>query len=62
MQNTPTAISAIVYLDGDHVDNADVANAAQSMSGTLNLQFSSTATLTPMDYTPLKGEKQTSEP
>lgn len=62
VQNTPTAISAIVYLDGDHVDNADVANAAQSMSGTLNLQFSSTATLTPMDYTPLKGEKQTSEP
>lgn len=62
VQNTPTAISAIVYLDGDHVDNGDVANAVQSMTGTLNLQFSSTATLTPMDYTPLKGEKQTSEP
>lgn len=63
VQNTPTAISAIVYLDGDHVDNGDVANAVQSMTGTLNLQFSSTATLTPMDYTPLKAEKTvTSEP
>lgn len=56
-QNKAKVITALVFLDGDKVENKDVANAAQSMSGTLNLQFSSTATLTPMDYTPLKAEK-----
>ena len=51
--NTPTAISVYVYLDGDVVDNGDVANAATSMTGSMNLQFASSATLTPMKNTPL---------
>ena len=51
--NTPTAISVYVYLDGDVVDNGDVANAATSMTGSMNLQFASTAELTPMHNTPL---------
>ena len=51
--NTPTAISVYVYLDGDVVDNGAVANAATSMKGSMNLQFASTAPLTPMKNTPL---------
>ena len=51
--NTPTAISVYVYLDGDVVDNGDVANAATSMTGSMNLQFASSAELTPMHNTPL---------
>lgn len=58
-QNKAKVITALVFLDGDKVENKDVANATQSMSGTLNLQFSSTATLTPMDYTPLKQSNST---
>ena len=53
-QNDPTKLTAIVYLDGDIVDSSMVsATAARSMTGTLNLQFASSATLVPMDYTPL---------
>ena len=50
-----TKISALVYLDGDSVDNSDVANAAQSMTGSMNLQFSTDVDLVPMHYTPLEG-------
>jgi len=50
-QNMMEDVSALVYLDGEKVQNADVAISGNSMSGTMNLQFSSTATLTPMDYT-----------
>lgn len=39
-------ISVLVYLDGNYVDYA-----MGGVSGTLNLQFSSSTTLTPMDYT-----------
>lgn len=54
-QNEPMALTAYVYLNGDSVDNGDVAaNAAASMIGTLNLQFSTDQKLVPMDYTPLK--------
>ncbi len=53
-QNQAHKLSALVYLDGAQVENADVAaKAAQSMSGTMNLQFSSSATLIPMDYADL---------
>lgn len=52
-KNTPTAISVYVFLDGDEVDNGDVANATNSMKGSMNLQFASSATLTPMMNTPL---------
>lgn len=50
-QNTATKLTAIVWLDGDKVDNGDVANAAQSLVGSMNLQFSSSEKLTPMKNT-----------
>ena len=49
-QNVATAITSLVYLDGDTVENADVAISGNSMTGTMNLQFASDATLDPMDY------------
>ncbi len=52
--NTAAAVSAMVYIDGNYVDNEDVANAASSMTGTLNLQFASSATLVPMENSALK--------
>lgn len=53
-QNTPTALSALVYLDGNNVGNDDVAaTAASSMTGTMNLQFASSANLVPMEYAAL---------
>lgn len=53
-QNTPARMSIVVWLDGDYVDNGDVVNAAQSLTGSLNLQFSSSAKLQPMENTALK--------
>lgn len=53
-QNMTENVSVLVYLDGDHVQNSDVANAAKSMYGTMNLQFSSSAKLVPMNYAPLQ--------
>ena len=50
-QNTAKGITAMVYLDGNNVDNADVAIGGESLTGTLNLQFASDAALDPMDYT-----------
>lgn len=53
-QGEATAVSVLVYLDGNSVENSDVAaTAATSMTGTMNLQFASSAALVPMDYTPL---------
>lgn len=53
--NTATKVSVLVYLDGDAVDNADVSpTATKSLSGTMNLQFTSDATLTPMENTALR--------
>lgn len=54
-QNVAKKVTAIVYLDGDIVDNTMVANAASSMTGSLNLQFSSSATLKPMENTGMRG-------
>lgn len=60
-QNEAKVITAYVYLDGDSVDNSSVAaNAAASMVGTLNLQFSTDQKLVPMDYTPLQQSGSTS--
>lgn len=56
-QNTATKISVLVYLDGDKVDNSMVANAAKSITGSLNLQFKSSATLVPMENSTLKQGK-----
>jgi len=48
--DTPEKVTTIVYLDGSVVTNAMVAaNATYSMTGTLNLQFSSSATLIPAE-------------
>lgn len=56
-QNTATQLTVLVYMDGDVVDNSMVAaETAASLTGTLNLQFSSSADLVPMDYNELKGE------
>lgn len=52
--NTAVAVSAMVYLSGDHVDNSMVANGVDSMVGTLNLQFASSAPLKPMENSALE--------
>lgn len=50
-QNTAKAVSVLVYLEGEDISNADVAaTVATSMSGQMNLQFASSATLVPMEY------------
>lgn len=54
IQNQATALSALVYLDGNLVGNDDVAaTASTSMTGKMNLQFASSATLVPMEYAEL---------
>lgn len=54
-QNEAHALSVLVYLDGNAITNADVAaDAAQSMRGSMNLQFSSSADLKPMEYNDLR--------
>lgn len=46
-QNTPTRISAIVYLDGSAISNSEVL-AANDIQGQLNIQFGSTAVMSAM--------------
>lgn len=54
-KNHAYQISAIVWLDGTAVKNANVSAAmAQSLTGTLNLQFSTNITLNPAVNTPLQ--------
>ena len=55
-QNVITGVSALVYLDGDYVDNTMVPNSENGIatSGTMNLQFASSANLVPMENTALK--------
>lgn len=60
-QNVASKITVIVYLDGDIVDNTMVANANTSMTGSLNLQFSSSATLAPMENTGMRDGGSTGE-
>lgn len=53
-QNEPKAVTAIVWLDGDIVDNTMVsATESASLSGVLNLQFASSANLIPANNTEL---------
>lgn len=48
-------VTAVVYLDGSVVNNASVAaNALYSMTGSMNLQFSSSATLVPAENNALR--------
>lgn len=44
-QGQPVVLSAIVWLDGDHVDNRLASISGQSVTGTMNLQFASSANL-----------------
>lgn len=53
-RNIPAVVTVVVWLDGDHVGNGHVgALSEQSMSGVLNLQFSSSADLRAVDL-PIK--------
>lgn len=61
-QNTATKISVLVYLDGDMVDNSMVANAASSITGSLNLQFKSSAELKPMENSTLRNGTTATNP
>lgn len=50
-QNQDVKVSALVYLDGESITNADVsATGTTSVTGKMNLQFSSSAELVPMEY------------
>lgn len=50
-QNQDVKVSALVYLDGESITNADVsAIGTTSVTGKMNLQFSSSAELVPMEY------------
>lgn len=58
-QDVATKLTALVYLDGSVVNNSTVAaNAAQSMTGTLNLQFSTDKELVPMEINDLMKETE----
>lgn len=61
-QNLAKGVSVLVYLDGEKVTNADVANAATSMTATMNLQFASSAELEPMEYSGLHQTTTTTTP
>lgn len=52
IQNEAKAVSTMVYLDGETLTNADVANV--NLTGTMNIQFSSSAKLNPMEYGDLR--------
>lgn len=61
-QGNATKLTVMVYLDGNTVQNSNVsATAMNSLSGTMNLQFASSADLVPMDYTPLHNRKTTGD-
>jgi hypothetical protein len=50
-QNQEVKVSTLVYLDGATLENKDVAaTGTASVTGKMNLQFSSSANLTPMEY------------
>ena len=62
-QNKAHRLSVLVYLDGTTITNADVAVGAEtSMTGRLNLQFSSTAELVPMEYSDFAESTTTTTP
>ena len=52
VQNEAKAVSTMVYLDGETLSNADVANT--NLVGKMNIQFSSSAKLNPMEYGDLR--------
>ena len=54
-QNTPTRITAIVYLNGTKLNNEDVL-AAADIQGQLNIQFGSNATMQPIENEELQNQ------
>lgn len=46
-EDTATVLTVVVWLDGDHVPNSFVSIMGNSIDGTLNLQFASSAELNP---------------
>ncbi len=54
-QNVATRITAIVYLDGEELTNADVLSSAD-IQGQLNIQFGSSTTLNHMENEELKNQ------
>lgn len=60
-QNAPKALTAMVWMDGDLVDNTMVsADRSATLGGTLNLQFATDANLIPANDSALK-ELQTNK-
>lgn len=58
-QNQIKHVSVLVYLDGNTIGNEDVAaTSLTSMTGKMNLQFASSATLVPMTDAGLKQDAQ----
>ena len=56
-RNVPAVVTVVLWLDGDYVDNSMVGHtSSQSMSGVMNLQFSSSADLQAVNL-PLKSGK-----
>lgn len=54
-QNEEVEVSTLVYLEGIDLENKDVAATnAESVSGKMNLQFSSSSDLVPMEYGDLR--------
>lgn len=58
VQNQPTRITAIVYLDGRDLGNENVLSAAD-IQGQLNIQFGNNLTLEPIANEKLEGETRT---
>lgn len=55
-RNIPAVVTVVVWLDGDYVDNSMVGhNTSHSMTGVMNLQFSSGADLIPANL-PVKNQ------
>lgn len=55
-KNTPTRITAIVYLDGTKLTNSEVLSAAD-IQGQLNIQFGSSKSLEPIENEDLVGKE-----
>ena len=61
--DTQLNLTALVFLNGDQVDASMFSGTqALSLTGTLNLQFASSETLTAMEYTDYAPEKTTDNP
>ena len=55
-QNSPQKVSALVYMDGEGIDNSAVAALGNSGTLDFNFQFASDADLVPMENSALKNQ------